>query len=239
MSEKEKKEEKKEDAGMLIVPIENLRDAEWRISDLYNKISILETMVNKYIVPLPSGDGVIDIEFLYKNLVELRESIFGFKSWSREFEQAYNNRFVDIETVIGLNSKEQVKRTIPLIKQLNELKTKVDGMSNGCSLAQQNLGELNELKDKDQVLLKHLQDHFDIADADRDDITQINLWKGKIVLLMEALKTQRPPMKDCPHIYTSEHPFWECGKCGHREVYIIRKRNDGQITNSETADIEK
>lgn len=77
----------------------------------------------------------VKFNFLNKRVSELEktmkvfsDNILDMVDQIAELREKFDNRCIDIETIIGLNFKGDVKRITPLTKQLNELKGKIEGL---------------------------------------------------------------------------------------------------------------
>lgn len=93
----------------------------------------------------PSLEWETKKEFIFTNLKKL----FGIYELEKEQSLTFNNfskRLTELEQKLT-NLKLSVDDNNTWIVDNDNIKEKIDGMSNGCSLAQQNLSELTELKD--------------------------------------------------------------------------------------------
>lgn len=72
-------------------------------------------------------------------------------------------------------------------------------------------GYIDRIINLEEVLREHINQHWKIADADRDDLNIIHSWKGKLILLLEKLepKEKTEPEKDYVRFVRNYEGYWK------------------------------
>jgi len=119
---------------------------------------------------------------------------------------------------------------IAQVKQIAELKESLN------EVAQNRIGWEENIE---KVLRDHINEHFKIADADRDDLNVIHSWKGNLILQLEKLdvgsarQTERCPK--CGMVYGIFGLSGYCPQCNSK----IEKKEDWYYEKTYSCDFKK
>lgn len=129
------------------------------------------------------------------------------------------NKIEVLEKKLDRQNKRWNGWTIKAEEQIAELKEKFERRE------EHQFYDYFKLQRFEKVLRDHIDQHWKIADADRDDLNIIHSWKGKLILLLEKLdskeKLPEPAgVHDLEELYKTNEPELTIT---HKEHFQLKK----------------